>query len=101
MILGHFQQKTVREDNNVKRTFQNVKILVSLLALFVLLCGCEEDRRVNVEYNICSRLYRCDSEYMDPLATPVCFVMPDRHRDMIITFHTTEVFGFLRVMETQ
>ncbi len=57
-----------------------------LITLAVFLCGCER-RMVNVEYLISSKQYQCDP-------TSVDFVMPENHRDMVITFVTSEVYGF-------
>lgn len=70
-------------------------ILISIL-IFVccLLTACGDERKVEVVYNICSEAYRCDSAATGILANPVHFYMPENHNDMIITFVTTETFGF-------
>ncbi len=70
-------------------------ILISIL-IFVccLLVACGDERKVEVVYDISSKAYRCDSAGTGILANPVHFYMPENHNDMIITFVTTETFGF-------
>lgn len=74
----------------------NKKYILLSILVFVccLLAACGDERNVRVEYNISSKAYRCDSVATGILASPVHFYMPENHNEMIISFVTTETFGF-------
>lgn len=78
----------------MKRKKTSFAIMLICILSILFLPGCGNDRNVKVKYNICSEEYNCDSKAMGEAATPVHFYMPKDHGAIIITFVTSETFGF-------
>ena len=87
------EKSTFIEKSNNKNNCVGMKG-VALLFLMFTLTACSSNRTVDVSYNMCSKYYRCDSASIGAAATPVHFVLPENHGDMVITFITSPVFGF-------
>ena len=73
-----------------KTVIQGIMLIIMLFTL----SACSSNRTVTVSYDVSSKSYRCDSAVMGDASTPVHFILPNNHEDMVITFITSEVFGF-------